>query len=113
MRVEKDFVIDGDRYAYDMLLKNKHGWAQLDTDEDAYYFGNWVNPPGKKTVSYTEGDVVITRCESDEEFVTHLRDVFATYNRLGYRPRIDPGTNPAVEIELQRLGLLDLLHAHE
>ena len=46
-----------DRYSFDFkLCTPKNGWAQVDTSQDASYFGTWANPFERKTVSYCEGD---------------------------------------------------------
>ena len=48
----------GDRYKYDFRqCKPSDGWAQLDTKQDAPYYGNWINPLTLETLSYCEGDV--------------------------------------------------------
>jgi hypothetical protein len=40
----RDFA-PADRYLYDFkLLTSGKGWAQLDTRQDASYYGTWINP---------------------------------------------------------------------
>lgn len=41
----RGFECMSDRYKYDFrLCTSANGWAQLDTKQDASYFGNWINP---------------------------------------------------------------------
>ena len=41
------FIQDGERYDIDRQLCWAKGstWAQVDTDQDAWYYGNWANQP--------------------------------------------------------------------
>ncbi len=38
------------------------GWEQFDTDQDAWYFGVWVNPKQLVTLTYAEGDWTLVEC---------------------------------------------------
>ena len=53
------FTSDGNRYMFDTTLSSNDGWEQFDTDQDAWYFGVWVNNSKGMTVTYCEGDVMI------------------------------------------------------
>jgi len=45
MKTITDFDPETSRYAFDFRLCHfKNGWAQLDTRQDASYYGNWINP---------------------------------------------------------------------
>ncbi|MGL5092190.1 MAG: hypothetical protein ACRC8B_14900 [Aeromonas sobria] len=44
-----------DRYYYDRTLLAQ-GWQQYDTEEDAWYFGIWINTETLETFTYAEGD---------------------------------------------------------
>ncbi|MGG5827663.1 hypothetical protein [Aeromonas salmonicida] len=44
-----------DRYYYDRTLLAQ-GWQQYDTEEDAWYFGIWINTEKLETFTYAEGD---------------------------------------------------------
>ena len=73
MRVQTSFA-NTDRYVFDFkLCKAKDGYAQLDTTEDAHYFGNWVNFKKFEIVSYCEGDITVTNCDNKEEFIKELK----------------------------------------
>lgn len=111
MKVERSFQ-EADRYLFDFkLCTYAKGWAQLDTAQDAWYFGNWVNPTERKLVSYAEGDMAITTCETDEEFATAVREACEWHRqRDGRLGRIDPGLDPAMKATFEALGLGDCLH---
>lgn len=101
-----------DRYAFDFrLCTYAKGWAQLDTSEDASYFGNWVNPTDRKLICYCEGDVTITSCVTDAAFRAEVHRVCSYYARHGgKRPGIDPGLDPGMKAAFERLGLGEWLH---
>lgn len=104
--------IDGDRYIFDWRFCNRErGFAQIDTKEDASYYGNWANPIDLKSVHYVEGDLTVYECETRQEFVQHLRDFFDSLDRMGYGPvRIDPLMDTKIIEGFKDLGLGDLLH---
>jgi hypothetical protein len=62
----------GDRYKYDCSLK---GFAQVDTKNDASYYGTWTNPHTREIFTYCEGDTSLVRCSTDEEYQEELRSL--------------------------------------
>lgn len=71
--VERSFVCDGDRYHFDFVLCTPaKGWQQYDTDQDAWYFGVWVNREERKTLCFAEGDITITTSPTEEIFEAEL-----------------------------------------
>ena len=81
MTIKKETFFESiDRYAFDFdMCKPSKGYAQLDTSEDASYFGNWVNFRDYKIVSYCEGDVTIESCDNKEEFKRLLKKTVDFY----------------------------------
>lgn len=66
-------LVGGDRYSYDFGKCNyAHGWAQIDTESDASYFGTWCNPAALMILNFCEGDETVTACDSGEEFAAEL-----------------------------------------
>lgn len=52
-----------DRYVVDFADDfTSEGWMQFDTDQDAHYFGVWVNPSKLLKLSYAEGDWTLVVC---------------------------------------------------
>lgn len=111
MQIIREFV-PADRYVYDFgPCSYEKGFAQIDTAQDASYFGTWCSPTKRAIVSYCEGDVTTTLCETDEEFVATVRQIGEWNVAAGYGPaRIDPGFCPDMRAAFERLGLADLLH---
>lgn len=72
-QVNELFIDDCERsrYAFDYDLDK--GWKQYDTDQDASYFGIWVNIAKRKTLTYAEGDLILVTCESDEHLKSELK----------------------------------------
>lgn len=64
----------GDRYRYDMKL-NREGWVQYDTDQDAHYFGCWVNPVKLMTFCYCEGDTILVKCADKEHYNAEIQSM--------------------------------------
>ena len=96
---------DTSRYEFDFKLCSfKQGWAQLDTTEDASYYGNWVHPNKLMLVSYAEGDVTVTTCEDDAEFIRELRTAIDWHRERGSYLGIDPMCSEAIEASFVRLG---------
>ena len=65
----------GSRYEFDGKLTSDQGWVQYDTDQDAWYFGVWVNPTMRCIVSYAEGDVTYVACPTEAIFRKEVDDM--------------------------------------
>ena len=104
---------DIDRYKFDFnLCTAEKGYAQIDTSQDAWYYGNWANPNDLKIVSYCEGDVTITTYNHSNGFVRQIRELKEFHNRDsddGFKG-IDAMLNDGLTARFTQLGLADLLH---
>lgn len=111
MKITREFCA-GDRYVCDFgLCRYEKGWAQVDTAQDAPYFGTWANPTRLMVFSHCEGDTTLEEAASHEEFAAELREIDAWNSAHGYGPaRIDPGYDPAMKAAFEGLGLADMLH---
>jgi hypothetical protein len=111
IRTQAGFVGDTDRYAFDNgLCSYEKGWAQIDTKQDASYYGNWCNPSSFQFFSFAEGDTTRTYCETAEEFVAEMRRLALWHAEHGYWVGIDPGFSDLLKKRFEDLGLGDLLH---
>ena len=111
VKIDRDFTSEGDRYAYDFRICNfKNGWAQIDTSQDAWYFGSWANPTERKLVSYCEGDITVTTCETDAEFIEKIRSAAEWNVKNEYGFHIDGMCSEPIIEAFAALGLADLLH---
>lgn len=112
MKIHRGFDGDTDRYAFDFVLCSyAQGFAQFDTRQDASYFGTWISPAKRQLVNYAEGDITVTTCETDEEFVREAREFVRWNDEHGWGPaRIDPGFGEEMKTAFARLGLTDILH---
>ena len=111
MKTVRDFW-PTDRYIYDFkLCSTKDGWAQIDTSQDAHYYGTWANPEKLVVISYCEGDVTTNTADTPEEFVAEIRQIKEWNDENGHRfIGIDPGFNEELKRRFVDLGLADLLH---
>lgn len=100
-----------DRYLYDFkVCTYANGWAQIDTRQDASYYGTWTNPERREIFSYCEGDTTLTKCETDAEYVQELQNLVEWSQGAGHWLGIDPGFAPEMRAQFTRLGLDSLLH---
>ena len=107
----EDYFAPSDRYHYDFgMCSAKNGYSQVDTHQDASYFGIWTNPHQRKIVKYMEGDVSILTAETDAEYVEELRRLEAAYKQMEETLKIDAYTQPREKEKFESLGLGDLLH---
>jgi hypothetical protein len=57
MKIIRSFE-PGDRYRYDFnLCSCARGWAQVDTAQDASWFGTWGSPTERTILNFAEGDL--------------------------------------------------------
>lgn len=99
------------RYVFDFkLCSAKKGWAQIDTADDAEYFGTWANPEQFKIVSYCEGDTTIQTADTAEEFQSLIAEIVRFYEKIGSWKGIDPGLDEKNIQAWVDLGLKSLLH---
>jgi hypothetical protein len=103
---------NSDRYKFDFgLCSAKHGWAQVDTEQDASYFGTWANPKSLKVFSYCEGDTTLQNCETAEEFAECLREIEKFEIDSGRKPaRIDCMLSDEIKEAFLLVGLEDMIH---
>ena len=76
--VTDEFVGDSDRYQYDNALLPR-GFAQYDTEQDAWYFGCWVHVGKREIWTYAEGDLSVVRCPTVDSFRAELAHMAAFY----------------------------------
>lgn len=105
MTITREFC-DGDRYRYDWMLVPK-GWAQLDTDQDASWFGYWADPEKLITFCFCEGDCTTCEFEQQEAFSAEIRRAAKWHSDNDGWLRIDPCESSRTTWEA--LGLADLL----
>lgn len=106
-RTETGFYMNADRYRWDCgECSSKNGFAQLDTSQDAPYYGAWANPTSRIFIEYCEGDFTKTTHETDEEFIETIREFCQTDRFRG----IDPGWNISDADPWKALGLTKFLH---
>lgn len=64
------------RYHYDDRLTASDGWQQYDTDQDAWYFGIWINSEKLETFTYAEGDTINVIAPDIEAFRAELARLY-------------------------------------
>ncbi len=68
--IHDSFHLNRERYYYDqkLVFGKASGWVQYDTDQDASYFGVWVNVGRREIVTFAEGDESLAVCPTAESF---------------------------------------------
>lgn len=109
MHTDKCFDPLTDRYAFDRCFTPDRGYAQIDTSQDAAYFGTWASPSERKIITYAEGDVTYQTAENDQEFAEAIRSLWEWNRERGFLFGIDPGGSGKLVEEFKALGLGELL----
>lgn len=93
--------VSGDRYQYDFgKCHYDKGWAQIDTESDASYFGTWCNPSALMILNFCEGDETVTACDSGEEFAGELARMRDWHLGNEGRFAVDCMCSPAIYVAL-------------
>ncbi len=110
--IERGFNPMTDRYAFDFRrCTYENGWAQLDTSQDASYYGQWINPEKRQIIQYVEGDIYTITLDTDEELVAEVAGIKAWNEQQGHRYLgIDPGFDEAFTAKLIKAGLGPYFH---
>lgn len=64
-----------DRYVFDFEVCNGKGWMQYDTEQDASYYGCWINRDRFLTFNYVEGDLILTVSATKDMFKRELQEM--------------------------------------
>lgn len=88
-----------ERYYYDCELNASKGWCQYDTDQDASYFGVWVNISTMEVLTYCEGDVSHVFAQNSELFKAELQSLVEFYNPSAFATTFDNEVNKEVYYE--------------
>lgn len=106
-------TIHADRDWFDARLRPVAGWAQIDTWQDARFFGVWTHPATRRIVTFAEGDVTIEILPDAGAYRAALSRALAFYDIPSQPARIDVGvlhpTHPTRDA-LVALGLAHRLH---
>lgn len=77
-----------DRYRVDFADDfTAEGWEQFDTDQDASYFGVWVNRQTLQTLTYAEGDWTLVTCPDKQRYRLEIEDAIRFYGE-GYIAKV-------------------------
>ena len=101
-----------DRYAFDFkTCTPKKGYAQVDTTQDAHYYGHWANPFKLEFIGYVEGDISVQKAADVDEFVECVKSFVSWCDETGWSfLGIDPMLKKDLEDRFKEIGLGDYLH---
>jgi len=96
----------GQRYTVDFAEDFKaEGWQQFDTDQDAHYFGVWVNRPKRMTLTYAEGDWTLVECPTIETYRAEIEDACRFYGEGFICKAVDTDTRAVTTYVQDRVKL--------
>jgi hypothetical protein len=99
----------GDRYYFDFDgCKNSDGWCQIDTEQDASYYGNWINPAARRAITFAEGDLAQIKFDNDQEMIEWL-ERFAAHPGLCFLG-VDPGLHEGTVAACKERGIDKFFH---
>ncbi len=96
---------DSERYEIDFAPDGKN-WDQFDTDQDAPYFGIWVNPTDLQTLRYAEGDWSFIQCENYEQYNREIDSMIEFYKQGRIATVIDNEARTATTLVQDRTKFL-------
>jgi hypothetical protein len=70
----RHLVLPGERYVFDWNL-DRGAWEQLDTENDASFFGIWINKAELRILSFVEGDVYLTLCTDADSYDAEVAEL--------------------------------------
>lgn len=104
-KITRSFESMADRYKFDLSLSTSEGWAQLDSGQDASYYGQWVNPFERKTFAFVEGDKILVEYDTDQEFIEGLKETQDWDLEHTGKTGIDPGFNEGLRQKFLDMGI--------
>lgn len=100
-----------ERYKYDAgMCSVSKGWAQIDSSQDASYYGQWANPLTLEYFCYCEGDTTHKKADSPEEFREFMLELAKWGEERGYGFKIDGMRVSEIIEAFKNLGLGEYLH---
>ncbi len=99
-----------DRYLFDFNI-DLGEWEQLDNDNDAWYFGVWVNRTRLRILQYVEGDVIFTQCADAEGYDPEIAALCAFYDPAPSVIAIDGGGKATAYYQNRRSLFIDQARA--
>jgi len=78
--IDRGFRYNIDRYYFDFkACHSSKGWEQYDTNQDASYFGIWINRDKRQILTYAEGDITLVTCPTVEGFIKEIKSMNEFY----------------------------------
>lgn len=99
--VRRSFISNGSTEDTLHMRPHAEGWRRYPTSQDAWYFGQWVNPQKLQMLSYCEQDVVHVTCETQAQFDAEMKEMSNFYGRTPSPSVIaigDDGTSAYFEV---------------
>jgi len=97
-RVQNSYI-HGDRYQFDFDDAFRgQGWQQLDTVDDASYFGIWTHRDRLQVLTFAEGDVTLITAPTAEAYNLEVQAIFAFHDVAPGYSMVDPGDGTVTRV---------------
>lgn len=73
--IRRSFIQNGNTGSVSPILRQHGGWRRYPTSSDAWYYGCWINPVLRETLTYAEQDVSHVTCDNEEQFQQELANM--------------------------------------
>jgi hypothetical protein len=73
--IRRSFIQNGNTGSVSPILRQHTGWRRYPTSSDAWYYGCWLNPVLRETLTYAEQDVSHVICDNEEQFQQELANM--------------------------------------
>ena len=113
MKTKRSFEPNLNRYYFDGKYSCSKGWAQMDTHQDAPYYGHWFNPFERRFISFMESDVCVIVFDDDDEMKKYMDDEKEYHRNNKSKCRLDPGFNEELRQKIKDLGMEEFLYPTE
>jgi hypothetical protein len=103
----RTIIHEVDRYVVDFATDfQSEGWRQFDTDQDAAYFGVWLNPRTFQVLQYAEGDWQLIDCHDRDRYRGEVERLIDFYRPCRSATVIDATTGAVTVINQDRSAFL-------
>ena len=97
-RVQGAFI-HGDRYQFDFDDAFRgQGWQQLDTVDDAAWFGIWTNRDRLQVFTFAEGDASLITAPTPEAYNLEVQVIFEFHDVAPGYSMVDPGDGTVTRV---------------
>jgi hypothetical protein len=106
MEITRAFIQDDNRYTYDRgICSVDNGYAQVDTGQEAWYYGLWANASTFTIVCFAEGDLTTEQYAEAKEFEEAFKAMAERHHQFGWTCNIDTMLSDQIKDAFEAVNL--------